>query len=169
MVEDDAPVAGSAAAIARDVIAFDQRGCLSPRIVFVTTKQSGALLAALSDALAALERMIPRGALHATERADAERYASTVAFAGELVRGPAHLVGCSSSLLLPPSGRHVHLVRHDDLRETQRDVGRLAMSVVAIGASHPSRVARWAPPHARISALGRMQRPPLDGAVDGRR
>ena len=167
IVSAGADVVASASAVARDVIAFDQRGCLSPRLVFVPPAAGPEFAAALSGALEALGRIVPRGALQADEAAEAERYASTVAFAGHLLRGAGHLVGFATSVVVPPPGRHLHVVAADDLA-VRSSVAKLARSIVAVGASHPEAVARWAPPHARLSRLGTMQQPRLDGPVDRR-
>jgi hypothetical protein len=47
-------------------------------------------------------------------------------------------------------------------------VGAFARFVVAIGSDDPQAAAAIAPEHARVSPLGRMQLPPLDGPVDRR-
>jgi hypothetical protein len=163
---DDTAVA--AGAIARDVVPFDQRGCLSPRVVLVEGGEPRAqeLARALDAELAAAEPRVPRGALSRSEREEAARYAETIAFAGQIWRGAAHLVGSSQGqLIVPPAGRHVHVRAVADASDARACLGPIARYVVALGVNARS-LAGWGPERARVSALGLMQRPPLDGPVD---
>ena len=70
-ISADADIERAARGLADDVVVFDQRGCLSPRIALVLGDEARA--SALADALhAELERLevsIPRGAVPAEERA----------------------------------------------------------------------------------------------------
>jgi hypothetical protein len=163
----------SAEAIAADVVAFDQRGCLSPRVVMVEGAEARALALAktLSGALDAIGARIPRGALTDDERAQARRYSDSVAFGGEVFVGTQHLVGylpTSAALLVPPTGRHVHVAQISSVDDARVKLGDLARHVVAVGTDDLARFAPAVPPHARTSLLGAMQRPPLDGPVDRR-
>jgi hypothetical protein len=129
VITESADLDAAAEALADDVIAFDQRGCLSPRIAFVAASSAFAFGEKLHAALTAREQRIPRGELSSSERADAQRYADTLRFAGTLYEG----------------------------------------SIVAIGLDDPNHsIVPRLPQHARTSALGRMQRPRLDGPVDRR-
>lgn len=172
-VGEDDDLADAAWALAEDVAPFDQRGCLSPRVVLSLggEERASRFARALHEALAAMEVRVPRGELGADERAEAARYADTLRFAGALYEGPAHLVGVADELVLAPPGRHVHVVSvRDDA--VARTLAPLEPAVTTLGGSpaaldalrpfvrHPDRI-RWA-------ALGRMQRPPLDGPVDRR-
>lgn len=157
---------GAAAAIARDVVPFDQRGCLSPRVALV---HGGAgrvreLAKALHRALDARQNDVPRGALSDEERAAQVRYRDTLTVVGDVWEGRGHLVGASLGFVLPPVGRCMHVAPFDDA--AKRAVEAAAGFVTALGtdAARPG----LSLPHARISALGRMQRPPLDGPVDQR-
>ena len=68
---------------------FDQRGCLSPRVVLVEGEARASSFAELLDApSAARGARVPRGALHEDERAEAMRYESTMAFAGRVDLAP---------------------------------------------------------------------------------
>jgi hypothetical protein len=169
VVSREVDLPNAAASIAEDIVPFDQRGCLSPRVVLVEGDEARAhdLAASLHVALDAAERRVPRGVLSTAERADALRYAETVAFAGRVWRGRTHVVGSSAGpLSLPPPGRHVHVravVNTDDARAC---LAPLARHLVALGTDDPARLAELAPSHARVSGLGAMQRPPLDGPVD---
>jgi hypothetical protein len=150
----------AARAVAEDVVAFDQRGCLSPRIVFVRG-DAATFGRALFEALEARGREIPRGTFDEAE--EAARWCDTIAYAGALHRGATCAVGVADVRAIPPTGRHV-LVRPFPIT-----LGDDARYVVAVGSDmSPDESRAIAPPHARISALGMMQRPPLDGPVDRR-
>ncbi len=158
----------SAAALADDVVVFDQRGCLSPRVAFVVG-DAIAFGKRLFDALESRAASIPRGKLDHDELEDLARWASTVEFAGTLHRGASCAVGVMSTTAYPPSGRHVlvrPIVSASDLLTALGDDARF---VVALGSNDPELARTVAPAHARVSALGEMQRPPLDGPVDRRR
>jgi acyl-CoA reductase-like NAD-dependent aldehyde dehydrogenase len=148
----------AAQAIADDVIPFDQRGCLSPRVVFVE-RGAERLAEHLHRALAATR--VPRGQLTAEERAEARRWIDSATVAGEVLEGEDHVVAVGRGLLVPPPGRHVQVVPFERL-----DLHEIGRFVVAVGTDDPDRHAL--PPHARISPPGMMQRPPLDGPVDRR-
>lgn len=166
---ESADLDAAAEALADDVIAFDQRGCLSPRIAFVAAPSVFAFGEKLHAALTAREHAIPRGELSPSECADAQRYADTLRFAGTLYEGKAHLVGVAEPLLVPPSGRHLHVMPIAATTALPAALAPLARSIVAIGLADPTHaIVSSLPRHARISALGRMQRPPLDGPVDRR-
>lgn len=152
----------AAASLARDVVPFDQRGCLSPRVAFVEG-DSARFAKTLSIALEALAASTPRGTLAVDELADATRYADTVTFAGEIHRGASSIVGRADSLLVPPAGRHVHVMRWDP-----RALESIARFVVTVGAPTLEAAVAVAPRHARPAVLGNMQRPRLDGPVDRR-
>ena len=159
--------------IAEDVVVFDQRGCLSPRIVMVlgSDARATAVAEALHTELTALEEQIPRGALAEDEHRDAVRYAETMAFAGKALRGKTHVVGVGAStgpLVLPPPGRHVHVVPVATTEQARALLVPFARYVVAIGCDDEAMGRRLVPDRGRVrlSPLGRMQEPPLDGPVD---
>ncbi len=158
----------AARALADDVVAFDQRGCLSPRVAIVEgdIARARAFGEALHAALTDAERRIPRGKLADDESADVARWIDAVAFAGDLHRTEEHAVGVTAKVAIPPPGRHVHVVAARDAHAAAATLAPFARHVVAIGADDRAFAARVAPAHARLSALGAMQRPPLDGPVD---
>lgn len=163
----------AAAGVARDVVAFDQRGCLSPRIVFVEGDgdRAAAFGAALHRRLEEWEGRVPRGSLAASEVGELARWRDALAFAGWLWRGSAHAVGLAPAgapLAVPPAGRHVQVSAVDSLRQLPERLSPIAPFLVAVGSDDPAAIAHAVPPHARRSLLGRMQRPPLDGPADRR-
>jgi hypothetical protein len=166
VVGADADLATSAAALADDVVLFDQRGCLSPRVVLALGDETRAraFAVALVSALDVLGQRVPRGALGEDEREEAARWSDALAFGGDLRVGRSCKVGVSRTLLAPPTGRHV-LVVPCTAEEASRHAAALAPAITVFGATSDALFA-LAPPHARRARLGRMQRPPLDGPVD---
>ncbi len=160
----------AARAVARDVVPFDQRGCLSPRAVLV---EGDALRAedfarALHAALGALSAAIPRGPLSAATLAEIALYRASIEAIGQVWEGPSHLVGLDPSpraLVLPPAARVVHVVPGS----AAALLGPWAGYLTSVGADAEGGLAaavRALAPRARRARLGEMQRPPLDGPVD---
>ncbi len=162
---DDLAIA--ATALASDVVVFDQRGCLSPRVAFVVgdAARASAFAKALASALETWATHVPRGALASDEVAEAARYVETMRFAGEAFVGPSSVVGMSDTFVLPPTGRHVHVVavaRGADVATALGD----ALPFVTTAGTNDGEIAASFPSAVRIAALGEMQKPPFDGPVD---
>ena len=159
------------ALISDDVVPFDQRGCLSPRIVFVagSEPQVRHFGEALAERLGAREREIPRGCILAEEAAEAVRYRDTMTFAGAVFAAGSAWVGVDlrgELSVVPPPGRNVHVARSTDIRASISPIAH-SVTVAGIfgGESFTARVAETLP-RARRCRLGVMQRPPFDGPVD---
>ncbi len=159
--------------LALNVSLFDQRGCLSPRVLlFDGSRQAferfGRLLA---SALDDMEADCPRGRLDRAEIADARRVADTTLMAGSLLtagKGWVGLVDDGAGALLPPPGRHIVMARTDSPLTWL--VSHCA-SITAVGVSVTDQTHAAigdALPRARRSTLGSMQSPLFDGPVDGR-
>lgn len=150
-------------ALADDVVVFDQRGCLSPRVVLV--RKNGEALA--SKLAAVLERRlveIPLGRVATTERAVAAAYQTTLAATGEVYGSFGALVGFVESpraLLFPSVPRLVHVVQAADPVALLAPFASFLTSVAGSDAAVLELV-----PGARRSSVGQQQRPPLDGPVD---
>lgn len=169
-----APLDDAAERLSWDVTAFDQRGCMSPRIVFVlgsadAARRFGSRLAA---ALEAREQEVPRGTLSDEERRDAALYRQTVRTVGEIFEGASFAVGVDldpRSLILPPSGRHIHVVRVDGPSDVESLLAPYRGAITCVGVAEKERHASFLAAiakGARTLPLGNMQRPPLDGPVD---
>jgi acyl-CoA reductase-like NAD-dependent aldehyde dehydrogenase len=161
----------AARGLASDVVVFDQRGCLSPRIALVLGNEARA--SALADALhAELERLgvsVPRGAVPADERAAVGRYVATMTYACRALVGSEHAIGIAppgAPLVLPPPYRTVHVAACPSAAEATKLLAPLAKGVVTLGTDDAASARLLAPSWARLAALGMMQRPPLDGPVD---
>lgn len=176
VVSADTPVEAAAGALAEDLVAFDQRGCLSPRVALSIGEPSRArdLAAALSAALAAWHARVPAGALTPAERAERHRARATALLLGDVREGPAGALvavpelDAGAPLLVFPPGRNLAVVAVRDREEARARVASLGRAVVTLGATDLDTARATAPAWARVAELGRMQRPPLDGPVDGR-
>lgn len=158
----------AAEAIALDVAAFNQRGCLSPRAVLVVGGQAraDAFADAMHGALVACSERFPRGMLPDDERSSAARWRDLVTFAGRLLAAESHAVALVPSLepaIVPPPGRHLVVVPIPAAADLDAALAPISRHVVALGSDEPLAAG---PSHARRSRLGAMQRPRLDGPVD---
>jgi hypothetical protein len=157
-----------------DVIAFDQRGCLSPRLVFIdgSPQEAERFAGQLADELDTRARDVPRGRLQDDELAGQVWYRRAMQATGSWHEGASYAVGCDvegRALILPPTGRCVHVVRVDQPELMRALVSPLCTSLTCIGTASAGEIfstLRALAPAARVSALGQMQRPPLDGPVD---
>jgi acyl-CoA reductase LuxC len=166
-------LAAAADAIAMDVVPFDQRGCLSPRLVMVEGDEGRgeALAAALHERLDGWDARVPRGELADAERAEATRWRETVRFVGRVWSGAGHVVGFAAwggVAPVPPPGRHVHVASLPSFDAIEAALAPVARHVVVVGTDDPARLGGSVPRGARVVPLGLMQRPPLDGPVDRR-
>jgi len=168
-------IEAAALALARDVVPFDQRGCLSPRVAFVLgeLETARAFARAVSEHLASFAEQVPRGRLSGDESGAERRYRDLAAYSGELFAGREYAVSLrqdvpSEPLLVPPVGRNVHVVGGADATARLRGMRAAVTSVGVFG--EPGLRGRIADllPTARVSVLGAMQKPPLDGPVDRR-
>ncbi|MFW6052084.1 MAG: acyl-CoA reductase, partial [Myxococcota bacterium] len=167
-----------ARAVALDVAAFDQRGCLSPHAVFVQTggAASGADFAELLHAgLAELDRTLPRGALPTELGAAQVQWRGVAAARGRLLEGRHHAVSHEGEgpLRLSPGWRNVAVLDAPDVAAWMAQVRPLGVHLKAVGiagdAAHRAEVAAAlpAPLAPRLCAVGEMQTPPIDGLADG--
>lgn len=171
---NQADLAKAAGLLAEDVVAFDQRGCLSPRVVMVEgdDRRAEAFAEALHEALARFDALVPRGAIPADERPAAARYVDTMTYVGRAIVGAGHVVGVApagSAFVLPPSWRHVHVVPSPNVGEAAAWLAPVARGIVTLGSDDRSAAAALASGGigwARLAEVGRMQRPSFDGPVD---
>jgi hypothetical protein len=174
LVSSGADLVAAARALALDVVAFEQRGCLSPRVAVVLGDEARAerFAEALHAALVAQAAQVPRGRLLDDERIEARRWRDALAFAGRVWDaddvGAVALAPAGAPLYVPPAGRHVTVMPAASHEAVVAAIAPLASHVVAVGTDAPQELGALAPGHARLSALGAMQRPPLDGPVDRR-
>ena len=170
-----AEVGEAADAIAQSVIPFDQRGCLSPRVVLVEGGEGRceAVAMAISESLKCWERRVPIGNVSCEERGDIIRYRDTCHVAGRLFEAGSGCVGMTlETLWVAPVGRCIHVVSCEKDR-VEAMLAPLQSAVTAVGIAGDDgdmlvRAVCSALPLARHSAAEQMQKPPLDGPVDRR-
>lgn len=164
-----------ASGVSRDVAAFDQRGCLSPRVILLQADLSAAqrLKHALLAALQQRELEVPRGELSADERAQIQRYHATLCMVGEVTATPGGLVSLESSpmpFVLPPTGRVIHI---RCVTDGIAELHTLRQHLTTIGIHHGNLGLRERLQReftgVRVAPVGTMQTPGLDGPVDLRR
>jgi hypothetical protein len=174
LVSSDGNLGAAAEALALDVVTFDQRGCLSPRVALVLGNAARAeqFAEALHAALGRWDVRVPRGRLLEDERIAARRWRETLAFAGRLWEGKDWAVGAlgeGAPFSVPPPGRHVAVIAAASAHSVAAAIAPIAPRIVAVGTDAAREgLGAALPAHARLSALGAMQRPPLDGPVDRR-
>jgi hypothetical protein len=157
--------------LAEDTALFDQRGCLSPRLLLVAGGEELArdVAAQLAAQLEAVETRLPRGRLAAQELAEITAYRDAASYAGELFEAGHGLVSSSARFLLPPVGRNLHVLATNDLLQSLAKCADLVTSCAFHGdAALRASIARVLP-GARVCDFGQMQRPPFDGPVDRRK
>ncbi len=163
----------TAEAIAADVIPFDQRGCLSPRVVLVEGAERGAALGqSIARVLSREAEAVPMGRLLPEELEERTRYRNICRMTGEFWEAGEGSVGVGEGIWVPPVGRNVHVVACDLSRVTAV-LSPVRSAVAALGVAgavtDPLVCAVVVLlPCARVSPVGSMQRPVLDGFVDGR-
>jgi len=150
LVDATSDVAGVAERLSWDVVAFDQRGCLSPRVALFrgSLGEAEAFAERLDAELAEREREVPLGGLSADERSERALYRDTASALGRCFVRATSTVGLDltpRALVLPPPA--ITCVGHES-------ENALAPSVLAFVRG------------ARSLPIGAMQCPPLDGPVD---
>jgi hypothetical protein len=158
-----------------DVVAFDQRGCLSPRMAIVlgSDVRAETFAEVLAGELEKREREVPRGVLADDERQSATLYQQTLQAVGRCYTGTSFTVGLDIAprgLLLPPPGRRVHIARAQGADDLLRLVAPFAPALTCVGLvslTSPlgAKMSSLAP-RVRLLEIGKMQNPPLDGPVD---
>lgn len=161
--------------VALDTALFDQRGCLSPRLILAEGNAPfyQRLHSELRQALDRIAIAIPRGRLLPEEQADLTWYRECVRSLGDWQEGDGGAVAAIETKMepVPPPGRALQICRVPDLVATLKELTP-QLTCVAHPANAP---APWksalhnAVPRARHCPAGKMQRPPFDGPVDLRR
>lgn len=175
VVGKSAALDAAADALSRDIGVFDQRGCLSPRFVLVEGDEvrGERLAAGLHEALTRFSERYPRGLVDSGLRAEMSQYRAMLEAIGSYWEGSSHAVGFDPTpraLVLPPAARiaHVAAVDVENVGPLLKPWIRYVTATGVDGEGGLSRLLRECIPQARWSRLGWMQRPRLDGPVDGR-
>jgi hypothetical protein len=149
-------------ALAEDIAAYDQRGCLSPRIIFAEDDLSEHA-AELDDALTRIEQHLPRGHVPTDVQAASSQWRASAAALHSLREASSHAIVADETGRFPlgPTHRHI-LLRPSTL--AHEALARLGPHTKVIGHAGLAATPQAA---CRVCPLGQMQRPRLSGAADG--
>jgi acyl-CoA reductase-like NAD-dependent aldehyde dehydrogenase len=175
---NDADMESLARSIAVDVVAYDQRGCLSPQAVWVEAEPESSeverLAAALARALEERSALIPVGPHDAHSRAAEQHWRSVAKALGEVHERESFAVSIETELRGSPGRRHLAVVaqpKRASLMEKLRSLGpHLKQVGLAVGDDEGFRLCQALLPDAYPSLVpfGVMQCPPVDTYFDGR-
>jgi hypothetical protein len=166
--------------IALDAAAYDQRGCMSPHVLFVsrhTPWSADDVGRAIAErGFPAVEANLPRGTLSAGTLAQIQQARGTAAFTATTYESPTALtiVHDHTAFHASPGGRTLHIVPYDRPQDLLDAVQPFADAISVVGLHHqtPGRndlIAALGHLGARrITRLGRMQRPLWLRDHDGR-
>jgi len=175
----EAPLEDVCRRLARDVAAYDQRGCLSPHAIFVEdggSFSSRELAEHLSvNALAVEQESLPRGELPLSCGAQQLQWRGIAAARGELFEGAAWSVALErgGSFRLSPGYRNVSVLEIPNVESFYQRIAPLGVHLKCLGVEGDpetrNRIAESlpAPLAPRVCATGRMQEPGLTSPVDG--
>jgi hypothetical protein len=161
-------------ALALDVALFDQRGCLSPRLVLFEgpAELAAAFSRALAGALLRREAQIPVGELASDERAELERQRRSLTYAGHVEPaggGFVALVGAElDSLQCAQSvgARSLVVQLVNDATGRASELSEHWTTYAVAGSDADDAAFARALPRARRADFGRFQMPAFDGPVD---
>jgi len=174
LISVDASVTDAAAMLARDMVPFDQRGCLSPRVAILPRFEMARELAeALRVELEAWQVRVPAGLPDPVLRAEVASFRQTAEALGEFLPCGSGGIALAEGLRAPwfsPTGRNLLVTAFED-EAAAKWIAPIARHVASIGIAGGER--EWSRlvegcAGARRSALGYMQRPRFDGPVDQR-
>lgn len=178
-LRSEADAVAAADALALDVAAYDQRGCLSPHAIWV--ERGGAVDALgfarmLAGSLDRLSVTLPRGSLATATGAAQLQWRGVAAVRGELFEGDGYAVSYEgeAALRLSPGYRNVLVLDAASLGAFALALAPLGVHLKCVGvagdAGAREAVARALPPPLapRVCEAGRMQRPSLLSLADGR-
>ncbi len=169
------PAAGdvqdAAEGLARDIAAYDQRGCFSPQLTYVVgdVDQADELAEALHRALAKIEIELPRGLLDEAQRVQQKRLSEIGAALGRVMKGPTHLIlRTEETVTLGASGLRSQLISPcspDRIRTLLEGHGE-SLKLIVHNREDPR---AWMPRRfsPRACSFGLAQRPPLLAPQDG--
>ena len=166
--------------LALDVCAYDQRGCLSPQIIYVAT-DSEPVLSAFAERLAKeglepLARELPRAPLPLEVGAAQAQWRGMAEVEGSLVSGDTYGIAIrpAQPVRWSPGYRNVTVAPVRGVAEAVRAMEPLGSSLKCVGADPMSsaslcaEIGRSNALSAHVCSLGTMQTPALDAPADGK-
>lgn len=178
-VRDTWSVRDAAQRVALDIAAYDQRGCLSPQVVYV--QRGGAIDARgfarvlFEETLPEVARALPPGKPNLADQAQALQWRGAAQVRGELFDGKTFAVSYEARNEPRPSpgGRLVSVYECDSPDDFARALAPVGSALKCIGVAgareYRNRLAQslrlTAAP--RICRIGEMQTPPFQAYADG--
>jgi hypothetical protein len=165
-----------ARALALDIAAYDQRGCLSPHVIWV---ERGARVSSQEFAervfqeLAALSVRMPRGPLSAPDASAQLHWRGVGTLRGELFEGEGFSVAYEEdgALRVSPGQRNVQVIAIDRIDQAADKLAPLGVHLKCLGLAGvdaQSLASKLAPRLApRLCPIGTMQTPALEALHDG--
>jgi acyl-CoA reductase-like NAD-dependent aldehyde dehydrogenase len=168
----DAQASAIAAALARDVAAYDQRGCLSPQAVLVQNGpacDTRGFALRLADALDALALEWPRGELPPAAAAAQVQWRGVAAVRGELHVRTSCAVGYAGDAALRASPGYRNVAVHDcrDVAALRAWIAPLSLQLKALAVAGDDVREALAGAAPYVCAPGAMQEPPIAARLDG--
>jgi hypothetical protein len=168
----------NASELARDICAYEQHGCLSPRCVFVHGGDSRSAAEMLHGALESFEHTWPASPPRNDIALALHNWSASIGAVSHAVfrptprnggAPPAHVVAAleETRLVASPGHRRIAVVPFPDVSALQRAIAGHERHITVV-ASDPDAPFLPLPIRARRAALGAMQTPPLDGWEDPR-
>lgn len=165
--------------LALDICAYDQRGCLSPQLVYVeeTARLSANDFARrlAQDGLDPLSTTLPRGLLPSSVGAEQAQWRGLAEVEGNLVQGDGFALAVRSATPLrwSPAYRNVTIAPVRGIEEAVSSMEPIGSNLKCVGADPGSiaelrrRIERAPALRAYLCPLGTMQTPALDAPADG--
>jgi hypothetical protein len=165
--------------LALDICAYDQRGCLSPQLVYV---ERSPILGAndfaerLAQALGSMGATLPRGPLPLVLGAEQAQWRGVAEVEGALIRGDGYAVAVRppKPIRWSPAYRNVTVAPVRGIDQAVSCMEPIGLALKCVGADPGSveelgqRLGREPELHAYACPLGTMQTPALDAPADGR-
>jgi hypothetical protein len=164
--------------LATDVAAYDQRGCLSPHLVFIQTDDPAPFAEELSAALERIARRLPLGSVPMEARARLAQWRGVAQATGRLIRTNTSSIAlrdpsAGHPLRPTPGYRHVDMRACESLTHAVTQLSALGPHLKCLGVREQMQdaarreLARLDATLPRICDLGRMQRPVFDAWAEG--
>ncbi len=177
---DEAHIEGTIESLSLDTCAYDQRGCLSPQIIYVEQspdRPTAAFAERLAEqGLARMGSTLPRGPLPLSVGAAQAQWRGIAEVEGTLLHGDSYAISIREPdpIRWSPAYRNVTVAPVHGMDEALQAMQAIGPHLKCVGtdAGSLSEVASRLADSAALSAyacvIGEMQTPPLDAPADGR-
>jgi len=176
---EEARLADTIAGLSLDLCAYDQRGCLSPQLLYVAQTDRPTVLdfaqRLAADGLDPMSNAVPRGPLPASVGAEQAQWRGIAEVEGTLIRGASYglAIRGSQSIRWSPGYRNMTIVPVSGIDEALGAMDPIGSSLKCVGADPASiaevraRLRQSQTLSAYACPLGTMQTPALDAPADG--